>query len=267
MNEKFIITVNSAIIYVIAFILTTIIHELLHSILGSIFGSNPVLHHNFVEHVSVEHLTVNQNISIALAGPLVSLVQGILSGVVYYRVQKKSQKLIHLFLLWFSVLGFFNFLGYLMTGPLFDNGDIGRVYLMANTLISVQILLAVAASILLVLIAYKMTLPYLKFCYRKDWVVDGKSRKNFSFHILFLPWIIGSVIITILYLPVIALVSIIYPIMSGMIFIFPWQNANRIEKVNLSTTNGIGKLSVMALGFLIILALTFKLILAPGINL
>lgn len=265
MNEKNIITINSAILYVTAFLLTTIIHEFSHAISGFFFESNSVMHHNYVEHLSIENLNTNQKILIALAGPIISLIQGILSGLVYYRLRKKSRKMLHLFLLWFSVLGFFNFLGYAMTGFLFKNGDIGKVYTLSSTPFWIQIAFALLSALLLVLIAYKMTVPYLQFSYKKVWIENGKSRKNFSFHILFLPWVIGSLIVTILYLPIIALVSIIYPIMSGMIFIFPWQNAEGAKTVKISTNQAIGKLSFAEIGVLIILIFVFKFVLSPGV--
>jgi hypothetical protein len=267
MNEKNVITVNSAILYVLAFLLTTIIHEFLHAIIGLFFMSNPIIYHNYVEHLLIEHLTSNQKILIALAGPIISLIQGISSGAVYYKLRKKSHKLIHLFLLWFSVLGFFNFLGYAMTGFLFKNGDIGKVYTLSSTPFWIQIILAILAALILVFVAYKMTVPYLRFSYKKEWVENGKSRKNFSFRTLFLPWVIGSFVVTILYLPIIALISIIYPIMSGMIFIFPWQNAEGVREISTSTNKEIGKLSILGIGVLIILIFVFKFILASGIEL
>lgn len=267
MNKKYIITINSTILYVIAFLLTTIIHEFLHAIIGSFFESNPIMHHNYVEHLSIEHLTINQKITIALAGPAISLIQGFLSGALYYKIRNKSHNLIHLFMLWISVLGFSNFLGYVMTGFLFKNGDIGRAYVLSDTPLWVQIVLAVLAALLLVFMAYNMTMPYLQLSYKKEWVEDGKSRKNFSFHTLFLPWMIGSIIVTILYLPIIALISIIYPISSGMIFIFPWRNAAGAKEVKISTNQAIGKLSFLGIGVLMILIFVFKFILSPGIEL
>lgn len=267
MTEKQAITINSAVLYIIAFLLTTMIHEFLHAIAGLSFGSNPVIHHNFVEHLSTEHLSINQKVFIALAGPLISLLQGIVASILYLKFRSKAHKLTNLFLLWFSVLGFFNFLGYLMTGFLFKVGDIGKAFSLANTPFWIQIVLSVIASLMLVFIAYKMTAPFLKFSYKKEWVENGKSRKNFSFHILFLPWIIGSGIITVLYLPVIALISIIYPVLSGMIFIFPWQNANRITDIQISTDRKIGKISFLTIGLLLLLIILFKFILAPGVEL
>ena len=94
-----------------------------------------------------------------------------------------------------------------------------------------------------------------------------KPRKSFSFHILILPWLIGSTIITILYLPIIALVSIIYPVMSGMIFIFPWQNAETVTYISPSKTKSVGVISKVGILILIMLIIIFKGVLAEGIEL
>ena len=128
----------------------------------------------------------------------------------------------------------------------------------------VQIALAITGAGMLLFIAYKLTEPFLRFSFDQSWVADGKSRKNFSFHILILPWIIGSVVVTLLYLPIVAIVSIIYPFMSGMVFIFPWQNAVNPE-VEISRHTDPGKLSFMPFAFVVILAAVFRFVLAPGI--
>ena len=184
----------------------------------------------------------------------------------YLYLRSPRQRITDLFLLWAAVLGFNNFLGYLMTGPFFGSGDIGKVYNLSDTPAWIQIGLAIAGAGILLFIAYKLTVPFLRFSYERAWVEDGRSRKNFSFHILILPWIIGSVIVTALYLPIIAIVSIIYPIMSGMVFIFPWQNAVNPENVKLSGNNALGKLSPIAIGLAVIRAVVFRFVLAPGIR-
>ena len=265
MKEKQIIALNSTVLYVIAFLITTIIHEFSHALAGVINASDPVLHHNFVEHLSSSHLSTLQKVSIALAGPVSSLLQGLLAGALFLKSKKKTP--LQLFFLWLSVLGFSNFLGYLMTGSLFQVGDIGKVYHLLDVPLFIQITLAVFGSGILLLIAYKITVPFLQFSYRQNWINEPQSRKNFSFLIIILPWIIGSTIITILYLPIIAIISIIYPIMSGMVFIFPWQNAQRISNVELSDNKEIGKLLYSLYFSLVVLIIVFRLILAPGIRL
>lgn len=259
------LVVNSIAFYVAAFLLTTIIHELAHAVSGLLLGSDPVLHHNYVEHLSEDSISASRKAVIAMSGPFISLMQGVLAAFLFYKYAKYNAS--GLFLLWFCVLGLFNFLGYLLTGPIFVNGDVGKTLMLLEIPLWIQISVALFGAVFLLLTAYLLTEPFLKFSYREEWVNKGKSRKNFSFFILILPWLIGSGIVTLLYLPIIAIVSIIYPITSGMVLIFPWQNAESIQKITLSENNNIGKISYVGLLILIILILGFRLILLPGIPL
>lgn len=263
MKEKQFIVLNSAILYVIAFLLTTIFHELGHALAGAHFGSQPVLHHNYVEHLSIQSLSAIKKVYIALAGPTVSLLQGILAGWLFLKM--KRQTLSKLFLLWFSILGLANFFGYLMTGPIFQEGDIGKVYQLLNTPLFLQIIIALAGAAILFYAAFQMTVPSLQFSYKPIWVSDAKSRKQFALHIIIFPWLIGATLVTILYLPIIAVVSIIYPFSSGMIFIFPWKHAKRVDNIQVSEERSISKPSIILYTSLIALILFFKGVLAPGI--
>lgn len=265
MNEKLNISLNSTMLYVMAFIMTTIFHEFAHALLGLLHNSDPVIHHNYVEHLSTSNLTAQQQVSIAFAGPILSLCQGLICGWIFLKRENKG--IYGLFLLWFAVLGFNNFLGYLMTGPFFSAGDIGKSYQLLDTPLWIQVISALLGAALLLYIAYKITKPFLQFGYKTKWLVKSRARKNFSFHILILPWILGSVIMTFLYMPIIAIVSIIYPVMSGFVFIYPWQNATTIENVQSAKSNNLGKLSIKVLVLLVVLILIFKFLLAPGIKL
>ncbi len=262
MNEKQIIILNSTILYIIASLTTTMVHEFAHAIVGAVNGSEPVLHHNYVEHLAISHLSVIQKAAIAFAGPLLNLVQGLLAGWLY--LKSKRQTLFKLFLLWFSILGISNFLGYLMIGPIFQEGDIGKIYQLFGIPFPIQLIIAVAGAGILFYVAFKLTIPFLQFSYQQEWVADPKARKHFSFRIIVLPWIFGSVIVTVLYLPVIAIASIIYPVTSGMIFIFPWKNAKRVDNVRLSENKEIGKYSAVLYFSLLALIIVFRFILAPG---
>ncbi len=263
MKEKQRIILNSTVLYVITFLLTTIIHESGHAIIGLINGSEPILHHNYVEHLNSNNLLITQKVSISLAGPLISLMQGLFIGLIFIKTQKQS--LFKLFLLWFSILGFSNFFGYLMTGPIFQKGDIGKVFLLMNFPLILQIIIAIIGGVILSYMAYKLTIPFLEFCTKKECISDAKSRENYAFRIIIIPWIIGSTIVTLLYLPIIAIVSVIYPLTSGMIFIFPWKNSKRITNLKISRVNKIGKYSFNLYILFIISLVVFKLFLAPGI--
>jgi len=92
-----------------------------------------------------------------------------------------------------------------------------------------RIIVALLGAAGLTLVAYKSTRPFLQFATYHFVLDNAKSRTAFNFRIIILAWLIGAVIVMLLYLPVVATVSIIYPISSGMVFIFPWQNAERLK--------------------------------------
>ncbi len=257
------ITVNSTVLYITAFLATTMLHESFHALFGILFESHPVLHHNYVEHLTSETLTTSQNIAIALAGPLIGLTQGIVAAAVFFRMKKYD--LLQMFIAWVSILGFNNVIGYVLTGPLFKAGDIGKAYHILDTPLWLQILFALLAAIVLVKITLMMSKPFLRFATRQEWLQDGNSRKRFLFHIIILPWIFGSLIMTGLYLPVIAIISIIYPVMSGFVFIGPWQNGMKVPDVAESDSTGNEKISFTFISILIVLSLFFKFVLQPGI--
>ena len=256
LSEKTYISINSTICYVLAFICTTVLHELAHAIAGFMSGTEPVMHHNFVEHQFTDQLSIAQKTGIALMGPLTSFLQGLIAGGWFIMTKKRGP--LQLFVLWLSVLGFNNFLGYVMTGPVFQAGDIGKTYLLLNTPGILQIFNVLLAAIGLLLVANLMSRPFLEFSYKEDWLKPEKQARKFSFSMIMVPWIIGSIIITLLYLPMVHIVSIIYPIMSGFIFIYPWQNSVRMKNVRLTTNENLGSFSLMLVGFLILLSGAFR---------
>ena len=246
-----------------AFMFTTIVHEFAHAVSGWLSNSEPVMYHNFVEHLGIDNLSNSQKIGTALAGPLISLIQGFLMGGSFFATKKRG--LIQLFMLWAAVLGFNNFLGYVMTGPVFGVGDIGKSYELVGTSLFQQILYAIIAAFWLLVVANKMSRPFLEFAYKNEWIRPEKNAPKFSFQIIIIPYMIGSLIITLLYLPFINIVSFIYPIMSGMIFIYPWKNAITIKNVNLSENASLGYLSWKLISICILMICLFRFVLPKGV--
>lgn len=256
---------NSAVCYVLAFLLTTVLHEFGHAIVGSMLGSGPVLHHNYVEHMSRADLPVVHQAWIALAGPLVSFTQGLLLVPVVKR--RKGDVMFNLFLLWAMLLGFGNFLGYLMTGPIFTAGDIGKVHALLDVPMALRIIFAFLGAAVLTFVAYISTRPFLQFATDQFVLDNAKSRTAFNFRIIILPWLIGAVTVTLLYLPFVAIVSIIYPISSGMVFIFPWKNAERVMDARALGSRSLSTPLWTWYAALLGAVLIFRLVLAPGITL
>lgn len=259
------LVINSAVCYVLAFLITTFLHEVGHALVGAWFGSHPVLHHNYVAHLDRDALPVMHQVWIALAGPVVSLLQGSLLLPVVMR--RKGGGLLHLVLLWSMLLGFGNFFGYLMTGPIFSAGDIGKVLLLLDVPKTVQVGIALIGTAVLCIIAYRVSRPFLQFAPEQSMLEAAASRLSFNKRIIILPWLIGSAVVTLLYLPVVAIVSIIYPFSSGMVFIFPWKNAKRVTDAQAHGTDTLTGMVWPLYVALVVAMLVFRLVLAPGIPL
>src|SRR5688572_19054885 len=100
------LAIHSILIFVVSFILNTSIHEGGHALMGKLFGLNTVLHHNYVSTDGEETASLIVKIMVPAAGPLMSLIQGLIFLILLRASKQKS--LLTLFYLWLSVMGFIN---------------------------------------------------------------------------------------------------------------------------------------------------------------
>ncbi len=204
------VLVNSTLCFVLAFLLTTIVHESSHFISYLWFTAKPVLYHNSVATPNQE-LAIHVRIISALAGPVGSLVQGLVCGWIVSR-RKANTSVGDLFLLWLSLLGLVNFFGYLMMTPLSTGGDTGKVAELLNVPLVASILIAVGGFAVLIFLILKLGKHFSKFIPAEH---DEKVKKQYVYHVMFYPILIGSVVDTALSFPVPAVLSVIYPATSS----------------------------------------------------
>ncbi len=203
------ILINSTLAFVSAFVLTTFIHEFGHYISYLLFGANPTLFHNYVQ-TPEQPLDIHVKIISALAGPVFSLIQGIVVGIIVSKGQKNTAKF--LFFLWLSLLGYINFFGYLLMTPLSTVGDTGKVAELLNIEYSIRILIAIVGLAILIWIILKTAKYFSNFIPAGQ---DMKQKSKYVYRIMFFPIMIGSVINMLLAFPVVAFLSIIYPLTSS----------------------------------------------------
>ena len=99
-----------------AFLLTTLVHELGHALTSKLLGGQPVLYNTHVENLN-EHLPMGREVAIALAGPLLSLVQGL--GFLAWAWRQRWAGDAALWRLYLGVFGIVNFLSYLLISLLY----------------------------------------------------------------------------------------------------------------------------------------------------
>jgi hypothetical protein len=248
------IFINSSLAFVSAFIITTIIHELGHFILYFIFGAQPVLHHNFVQ-------TLNQNISSsalvisALAGPVISLIQGIILGAYLIRKPGNSDK--YLLILWLCLLGFINFFGYLMLTPISKNGDTGKVAEMLGISPLIKIIIAVIGLLLLILIVIKMGKYFTNFIPANT---DKTKKGKYINSMMMFPIMVGSVVNILLAFPIPVILSVIYPATSSYVILTSYGSILKVQNKLTNESEVDKKVSVFLVAVTISTILTNRLL-------
>ncbi len=197
--------VNSTLAFISAFIITTTIHELGHYLFYLLFGVNPTLYHNYVQTLS-NSLTNGEHVISALAGPLSSLTQGLIFGIIVSRSSSNATR--HLVFLWLSLLGFVNFFGYLVMTPLSSTGDTGKAAELLGVSSALRWWIAIVGFAILLWVIRKMAQYFSRFIPSE---LEREQKSKYIYHLMFFPIIAGSMVNTALAFPVVAFLSIIYP--------------------------------------------------------
>jgi len=251
--------VNSFFAFVSAFILTTIIHESGHFISYLLAGAQPVLHHNYVQ-VSGENLSSQVKIVAALAGPVISLIQGTIFALIVAKKQSNNSK--YLLFLWLSLLGFINFFGYLMLTPLSTKGDTGKVAEMLDLPYFYRIMIAVLGITILIVIVLKIGKYFANFI-SAETKLSVKSKYVNS--LVLFPIIAGSIINVLLAFPIPVILSVIYPATSAFVILSSYGIILKTENSHLSESQIANRISPLLL-IVFVFGILLNRLLAGGIG-
>ncbi len=240
------IFLNSFMAFVSAFILTTIIHESGHFISYLLAGAQPELFHNYVQ-TSDNTLSLQIKIIAAMAGPVISLLQGIIFTMLVVKNQKNNAR--YLLFLWLSLLGFINFFGYLMLTPLSTKGDTGKVAELLHISYVARIIIAVIGLATLIFIVVKIGRYFANFIpTRTELPIRGKY---VNFLVMF-PIIAGSMVNVILAFPIPVILSVIYPATSAYVILSSYGVILKTERQQMPDSDLDKKISL----FLVIIVMT-----------
>jgi len=130
----------SALVFAIAFLATSVLHEFGHGLVSFLFGQHPVV---YVSHVENPEPSTTQTVLVALAGPVTSLI----TGLIILALPRGGPAELRLLRIWAGTLGVQNFFGYLLTGPFVQGGDIGKVWKELGVPIAVQLAFCVVGAV------------------------------------------------------------------------------------------------------------------------
>ncbi|HET9343571.1 MAG TPA: M50 family metallopeptidase [Candidatus Eremiobacteraceae bacterium] len=115
--------VNSALGFAFAELLTAALHETGHGLMAQAFGFSPKIYAFYEDNPTG---TIHQSLAILAAGPVVSLMLGLLFRA-WYRSGVPRYSLGQLLLFWMAWLGIMQFVNYLIVTPWLTAGDTAQI--------------------------------------------------------------------------------------------------------------------------------------------
>ncbi len=237
MQNKF-ITINSALLFTIATLLQMTIHEGGHFITAILMQSKEIiLYHNYVRNTP---LSINREVVIASAGPLISLGIGMLFHLLC--ALQKKRNILFLFMLYMCSFGYICFFGYIMIAPFFVNGDTGYIFQQLSFPLWLTIIIAIIGVLIYIYVLKKISHFFIEMG-TADIITDLSLRRPFANTLVKYPLYIGIVITTLLNLPITVFISLLYPLCSPLALLWLYgylleekyssENSNKeFEKLN-----------------------------------
>ncbi len=219
------IILNSTIAFSIACILAMTLHESGHFFAAIIVNAKGIsIHHNYVNYTD-KGLSKGQMIFIKAAGPIISLLIGLIFHFICSR--DKARGISFLLKLYFCSFGYIGFFGYLLIAPFFAVGDTGYICKALGFPIALTIGIAIAGALILFFIM-KSLMQYFVELGSREIIENSETRKKFISSLILIPVLVGIIITTLLNLPTINVISLIAPLCSP--FTFLWTYGFALKK-------------------------------------
>lgn len=168
---------SSAVALTLAAPVAVTLHELAHAVAGLALGSDVVLSSSSVSYVP--ELAAHDEVVAAAAGPLFSLVLGV---VVFLVGRQAGRGFVRLLLLWTGLVSMQNFAGYLLIAPFAGAGDTGQIMGILDAPALAYVVSAGAGVGLTLLNARLLAGQVTRFARSQD-----ELR-----HLVLLPWLVGT---------------------------------------------------------------------------
>jgi hypothetical protein len=262
-TSAFTVVAVSTTMFVLAFCITTILHEFAHGVASAALGDRPVVYTTYVVHGP---MTARERAITSAAGPLVSLLQGIVALLALSAVDG-APATVRLAVLWLALHGLVNFFGYLMTAPYEPSADVGKILGILGG--GRRTALAIAAAGLAANIAIGVVSAQwmLELAPDPDTLGSASGRAEHILRIAVLPWIVGAFVVTAVRRPAPHRASVRYPFFSGFFTLAALVEAPTREAVSAGPDAWADLVWWPWLAGIAALAIIFRTVLARGVAL
>ncbi len=225
------IVLNSTSTFVLAYLFVFYINHFLKVMLAAVFGYPTSFTYNNINYfIESYEWTLDSVRLIYSSGPFLLLVLGILSLMVYASMSDEEGR-IKIFFVWFTLHAFnFVFSG-LMIGNIFTHG-VGHVFNWLYLNDTLKMIVALIGFFGLLLSAIVVTKPIASSAVS---YFNGLNEKNTPFFItsqIIVPYIIGSVIIVLYFMPIVSFQEQYSWIILGVLLLIVSGRINSMEPVH-----------------------------------
>jgi hypothetical protein len=236
------IIINATMLFVIATLWQQTLHELGHFVAAIVLHSKDVtLYHNYVEH-DASSISMTSRLIIAAAGPLISLLSGLLFHFVC--ANYKQRDILFLFMLFMSSFGYINFGGYLLMSPFFKSGDTGFVFSQLGFPLWLVVSLSVAGAVFLFFSMKKLSKYFVEMA-SEEIINSQEQRATFIASLIRTPLFLGIIVTVVLNLPVPTFLSLLYPLCSPFTFFWIYGHLLKKNYTNLSANTKLEGFAVI----------------------
>lgn len=186
---------ESTLAFLAAITATVLWHELGHGATAKLLGYAPVVYSGREDDPA---RTTRDSVLIAAAGPLLSLVTGLVL-LAAARRRPPGFRPGPLLLTWAGLLGVETFAGYLLTAPFFAGGDVGRVLDLLGAPLGVALAVMVLGLVGVLGVAWLAVAAFARLAPEPP--ARPTDLRLFLRQTAVLPWLVGTVVVVLTSLP------------------------------------------------------------------
>jgi len=180
--------VNSALAFAFSELLTAALHETGHGLMAQALGFSPKIYAFFEDNPTG---TIHQSLAILAAGPIASLILGLLFRA-WYRSTPTGYSFARLLLFWMAWLGIMQFVNYIIVTPWLTAGDTAVIADLLHAPVWVRYVASAVGWIVLFLLTKPAAHDMLALAPQAATLETPRDRRRFIMGGFYLPLIVGT---------------------------------------------------------------------------
>jgi len=182
--------VNSALTFAFAELSTAALHETGHGLMAQSLGFSPKIYAFYEDNPTG---TIHQSLAILAAGPVASLILGLLFRA-WYRSGEPRYSLGRLLLFWMSWLGIMQFVNYLIVTPWLTAGDTAQIADLLHVPVWGRYLVAAFGMVALFILTRPAAHDMLALAPQSEALDTPRDRRRFIVRSFYLPLFAGTLL-------------------------------------------------------------------------